>query len=266
MAGYWLKLYTEILDDPKYFRLSDNAKLGMIELMIVAKRVDLDGEIPSIEDVAFYTRRSIDWWIPVFEELSKIQYLVTNGGETIIRKFAERQAAVSDSERQKQYRAVTHKKQNCNEYVTKSNGDTDTDTDTEKNRLELEAEEPPSASPNDTIDCTDVYTQVTQSVGIPGSQLSIVLDSINSIKKKYSKRQELIDYLKPFYLEWISRQRKDGSFYSKANCTWLTDWAVSGEIPKAVGEIKSKTQTIADRNSEILRNAIERDEARNGNS
>ena len=131
MAGYWLKLYTEILDDPKYFRLSDNAKLGMIELMLVAKKFNKNGEIPTIEDVAFFTRRSIEWWKPIFDELLTIEYLVTNGSETIIRKFAERQAAVSDSERQKQHRIVTHKNEYCHEAVTKSNGDSETDSETD---------------------------------------------------------------------------------------------------------------------------------------
>jgi hypothetical protein len=138
MAGYWLKLYTEILDDPKYFRLSDSARLGMYELMIVAKRVDLDGGIPCIEDVAFYTRRSVEWWEPVFNELSKINYIVSNDGNTIIRKFSERQAKVDDAERMKQSRALKHKNQfvsrECYEPVTNRNGETeiDTETDTEK--------------------------------------------------------------------------------------------------------------------------------------
>ena len=138
MAGYWLKLYTEILDDPKYYRISDNAKLGMIELMVVAKKVDLDGGIPSIEDVAFYTRRTVEWWSPVFEELQKIEYLVVNNGETTIRTFAERQAPVSDAERMKQARAKKHKGEFDNnstnggyEVVTNRNGDSDTDTDTD---------------------------------------------------------------------------------------------------------------------------------------
>ena len=136
MAGYWLKLYTEILDDPKYFRLSDSAKLGMVELMIVAKRLDMDGEVTSIEDVAFYTRRTVEWWTPVFEELSKIEYLVSNGSETIIRKFAERQAAVDGAERIKQFRALKHKQEfmsrDSNEPVTIRNGDSDSDSDSEK--------------------------------------------------------------------------------------------------------------------------------------
>lgn len=118
MPGYWLKLYTEILDDPKYFHLSDNSKLGMIELMVVAKKIDMDGEIPSIEDVAFYTRRAVEWWEPVFDELSKIEYLVKDGSETIIRKFSERQKAIDSTERQRMSREAKHQKEFSHECVT----------------------------------------------------------------------------------------------------------------------------------------------------
>ena len=76
MAGYWLKLYTEILDDPKYYRLSDNAKLGMYELMIIAKKVDMEGWLPDIEDVCFYSRRQKEWWAPVIQELEQIKFVV----------------------------------------------------------------------------------------------------------------------------------------------------------------------------------------------
>lgn len=122
MAGYWLKLYTEILDDPKYYHLSDLAKLGMIELMMVAKKYDHNGELPPIEDVCFYTRRSEEWWKPVYEELHKIKYLVTEDEKTFIRKFAERQEKVEPAERQRKSRQRKQKQEyeeeTCHEPVT----------------------------------------------------------------------------------------------------------------------------------------------------
>jgi len=119
MAGYWLKLYTEILDDPKYYRLSDNAKLGMYELMLVAKKVGNAGDLPTLEDICFYTRRDESWWVPVIDELKRINFVTLdeNGGD-IIRKFEERQAAIKDDERQKKYREALHKEFKCNEPVT----------------------------------------------------------------------------------------------------------------------------------------------------
>lgn len=111
MAGYWLKLYTEILDDPKYYRLSDNAKLGMYELMLVAKKVGFEGDLPSIADIEFYTRRQASWWVPVIDELKAIEFIVVNENGDKIRKFEERQAAVTVTEKQRYYRESLHKKE-----------------------------------------------------------------------------------------------------------------------------------------------------------
>lgn len=109
MAGYWLKLYTEILDNPEYYRLSDNAKLGIYELLITAKKVDEDGLLPTLEDIAFYTRRDEAWWTPVIQELQKIKFLIIDDtGNLLIRNFANKQAPVDDAERKRQERARKH--------------------------------------------------------------------------------------------------------------------------------------------------------------
>jgi len=233
MAGYWLKLYTEILEDPKYHRLSDNAKLGMIELMLVAKKTGVCGEIPNIEDVAFYTRRSVEWWQPVFEELSKIEYLVTNGSETIIRKFAERQSAVDDSIRMKKYRELKHKNEfaqrECNEPVTNRNGDSETETD--KSREEKINSAPvnfSSSRPAIETNYTQVWVKSTGQLGIPVREQPKVIDAIDILRPKFKSDDELITFLKPYYEHWCNHKTKDNKPYSKANSAWL-DWAVAGD-------------------------------------
>jgi hypothetical protein len=231
MAGYWLKLYTEILDDPKYFRLSDNAKLGMIELMVVAKRVDMEGEVPCIEDVAFYTRRAVEWWQPVFDELSKIEYLVINGSETIIRKFAERQAPVPDSERMRQLRINKHRNefalQTSDEAVTKRNGDSDTEKiqikDTEKS---IHA----------------IQLMIEHEIGLPPS-------GVNDIKAM--DEMELMNPTKEDIheaAEWLRGQGKTIRYYSS-----LTS-CVRTAIAKRV---QPKKQTVQSKNDEILQKFME---------
>ena len=111
MAGYWLKLYTEILDDPKYFKLSDHAKLAMFELLIIAKKYDNTGDLPSIDNICFHSRREIDWWTDALEELERIKFIVVPPDDKLddplkIRKFAERQAAVPGYERAKRSREL----------------------------------------------------------------------------------------------------------------------------------------------------------------
>ncbi len=141
MAGYWLKLYTEIIDDPKYHRLSDQAKIGMIELMVVAKKCNRNGELPSIEDICFYTRRPVEWWGKVIAELEKIEFVINSENSVIIRKFAERQKAVNEAERQKLSREIRHRKEFSHEPVTGLSRNVTESREEKEVELELEKEE-----------------------------------------------------------------------------------------------------------------------------
>jgi hypothetical protein len=276
MAGYWLKLYTEILEDPKYHRLSDTAKLGMIELMLVAKKVDMDGEIPSIEDVSFYTRRSVEWWKPVFEELLSIEYLVTNGTETIIRKFAERQAALEPAERQRLSREIKHKKEfrhepvtDMSQKVTERREETETETDKSREEVESAASIPPinpltgeyeSNPPNqyepaDDLFCDDAFLRVTGFY--PTERVNEVRRTIKMLSEKHkiNDRAKMADHLRPFYLESIKRKNKQGQNYQKSNTFWILEWAATGEIPavKSKDTFKQQSQEEINKLREELR-------------
>jgi len=120
--GYWLKLYTDILDDPKYFKLSKEARLGMYELLLVAKKIEdgkLTGDLPSIEDIAFYTRRPVEEWQKIMPELVAVG-VITDGATPSIVNYVKRQDAISNEERCKQYkkkRNETRMKRNGTESV-----------------------------------------------------------------------------------------------------------------------------------------------------
>lgn len=185
MAGYWLKLYTEILDDPKYHRLSDQAKIGMIELMVVAKKCDRNGELPSMEDICFYTRRSAEWWAKVIAELHKIEFVVNSEDAAVIRKFSERQQAVNDADRQKLSREIRHKKEFSHEPVTeKSRNVTESrkDVEVEKEKEKDVDEDVPATGagvvddPRNTWVREGVITQFEQITGLtaPISQSKII--------------------------------------------------------------------------------------------
>jgi len=157
-AGYWLKLYTEILENPEYYRLSDNAKLGIYELLIVAKKVDQDGKLPTLEDLAFYTRRDEAWWTPVIQELQKIKFLIMDdSGSLVIRNFSTRQAPVDDAERKRQERAKKHRMEfedtpshapvtELSRFVMESRDREETEAEAEKSRED--ADVPPAGGDN----------------------------------------------------------------------------------------------------------------------
>jgi len=133
--GYWLKLYTDILEDRKYFELSEKAKLGMFEALLVCKRLEngeLTGCLPSIDDIAFHTRKTVDEWKDILPELVNIGFIEIVEDKNIVKNYVKRQSAIPDSERSKQYRkrrndgvmdGVTIESQNNHESVTERDGE-----------------------------------------------------------------------------------------------------------------------------------------------
>lgn len=56
-----------------------------------------------------------------------------------------------------------------------------------------------------------------------------------------SNSEKIKDVLRPFFTTWCKRKGQNGNYYSKTNSTWLTEWAVLGEIPAATTGKKEKT-------------------------
>jgi len=105
--GYWIKSYTDILDDPKYFKLSTNAQLAMHECFLIAKKLEKDeltGILPSLEDIAFYTRKSLEFWEGAIKELIDVGIIIEKDNGYLIKNYIKRQTAIPDNERMKQYR------------------------------------------------------------------------------------------------------------------------------------------------------------------
>jgi hypothetical protein len=148
-SKYWIKLYHEILDDPKMGRLPDRLWRRVIEMFLLAGETDQDGQFPSVEDMAWRLRIPEDELRADLERIAQAGILSLEGAHYIVTRFAERQAPVSDAERMRRYRERkqdatyygdaedTTEQRDCNANVTNDvtirNVDTDTDIDTEKN-------------------------------------------------------------------------------------------------------------------------------------
>ena len=50
-SRYWIKLYHEILDDPKMGRLTDRQYRRVIELFLMAGDCEMDGGLPALVDI-----------------------------------------------------------------------------------------------------------------------------------------------------------------------------------------------------------------------
>ena len=60
MANYWIKFYTEVLDDPKVATLPDRLWRRFYELCLIACKHDDDGYLPEVEQIAWMLRQSPD--------------------------------------------------------------------------------------------------------------------------------------------------------------------------------------------------------------
>jgi hypothetical protein len=91
------------------------------------------------------------------------------------------------------------------------------------------------SSPKEAAEHPDiqVYFQVSRVLPVP-TLYKIVIETIQLLRARHSVEDDaLADLLKPYYISWCSRTTKDGALYNPNAVTWLTEWAVSGNIPPA---------------------------------
>jgi hypothetical protein len=146
---YWIKLYTEILSDPKMGRLSDRQFRTCINLFALAGEIDKDGELPSVSDMAWHLRRSEDDLTADLEALVKVGIVDRDGDTWLVRKWQERQAKAPSAAREKvlervhDYRERKRNEQGAtrNESVTTLQHDVKRGvTPPEKNREDIDKE------------------------------------------------------------------------------------------------------------------------------
>jgi hypothetical protein len=145
MAGYWIKLYTEILDDYKYFKLPDVSKLLMYELFLLAKKVDQGGNLPDLDEMSFSLRRSKDDILAAIRPLIEVGIISEDEDCAYVTHFEDRQSANGNAERSRHKRekehkeAATHTEPDCKDddtNVTRDLQNSDTKRVGEKRREE----------------------------------------------------------------------------------------------------------------------------------
>lgn len=186
---YWIKLYHEILNDPKMGRLSDRTWRRAIELFLLAGDTVNDGMLPSIRDMAWRLHIPPDELKEDLEILAEVDILTLNGDRWHVVNFTKRQAASINAERQRQYRdrqrkakqyrdeSETQEKRESNEGVTKRNADyndkfAETDTDIESDKetdippQKAGADAPPPAPPPKQSKTKRKKTPTPEAVGV----------------------------------------------------------------------------------------------------
>jgi len=123
VADYWMKLYTEVIDDPKMGILSDHLWRRFFELCLVAKKLNKDGLLPSTHEIAWSLRKTDEEIAEDLEALAAIGLVTMIGDAYIVTNFRKRQEKSTDAERKQRQRDKERSEQysgddDCHEDVT----------------------------------------------------------------------------------------------------------------------------------------------------
>jgi hypothetical protein len=259
----WVKLYIEILDDPKMGRLTNHLWRRAVELFLLAGREGNDGALPPVEEMAWILRLSEDKVLEDLHGLAEVGVVhEAKPGVWFVTNFKKRQTSES-YDRVKRYRE-RYSNGTCNGEVagvaSTSSSPSLSFSDSVSSEEGVQGEkpcvaprlaaEPAGESPGKEADGENlpimpsspaeamlhpdvrVFSAVTGG-RIPGlSQYRAVVDAVRILRqKKQLDDRALVAYLAPYWLTWSGRKRQDGQPYEPGNISWLTDWALNGTIP-----------------------------------
>jgi DnaD/phage-associated family protein len=136
---YWIKLYHEILRDPKMGTLPDRLWRRTIEMFLLAGSTFDNGLLPPLVEIAWHLRINAEELETELIELQKVGILSVLDGQWFVTNFQKRQAPMEKSEYMRRLRSEKKAEQsqdpvtNGNKPVTNSvtDGKTESDTDTE---------------------------------------------------------------------------------------------------------------------------------------
>ena len=153
MAYPWVKLYTEMIHDPKLGRLSEHLQLVFVKLMCVTGEHDAErtGALPPVDEMAWTLRMDEAQLEADLEALARAGMVHCTDGAWLVTNFAARQGAAKIGERVAAFRERKHKaeyyepadetqaQQACNDDVTEMKRVV-TQTRLDKTRLDEEVE------------------------------------------------------------------------------------------------------------------------------
>jgi DnaD/phage-associated family protein len=219
--SYWIKLYYELREDIKVYRLSDSAFRRFILLMLLAgENEKRDGTLPDIDDISFLLRIDVDKLQSDLYELEQAGIVEMRSGVPFLVNFEKRQSPKSGAERiaayrerkkkREYYNEETPPKRSGNDDVTNRYTDTDTDkiTDTEQTVVVAAYENTfgPMAS-------RDAYEILQDDLATYGQ--SAVIEALDIARRRKARSYK--------YVEGILRNRKTESSAPSPNGTALLE-------------------------------------------
>lgn len=104
MTNYWIKLYHEILNDPKMALMPDNLWRRTIELFLLAGETGKGGQLPELEHISWLLRVPKSVLEGELKTLVEVGILSDIDGVYYVSKFTDRQASMSAAEHMRRKR------------------------------------------------------------------------------------------------------------------------------------------------------------------
>ena len=235
-SKYWIKLYHEILDDPKMGRLDDRSYRRTIELFLLAGETDAEGELPSVEDISWRLRIPYEEITDDLTSLKEVGILSEHDGLWSVTNFSDRQSAMDGKERTRRYREEKQKEEYYgDETVTNRHTDIDTDIDIDTDK-EL----------NNT---DDTFQSVWETFsGKPVAAAQAFFKMVDEFKKAGVTPE--------IYRQALQEQKQ--SEYSVTNPTSVTNWALGLVKPKPVHKYRKgdDPEARAEHNARVIQEVI----------
>ena len=213
MSQYWIKLYHEILDDPKMALLPDRLWRRVVECFLLAGRVNENGRLPDTRKMAWMLRTSSDDLQTDLEQLAATGIITPREGGWMVPKFQERQAPSPAKERVRQYRERKRNivsNDNVTETLRKVTPDTDTDTDTDTESLinVLTSKSVDTATTRELATENDVRAVIERLTGVPAQTPNDLkaLGQIATLRPTAADLQQAV--------QWYAGQGKAVRYYS----------------------------------------------------
>jgi len=246
MSYYWIKLYHEILHDPKMGRLSDPLWRRTIELFLMAGETGKTGQLPPLPEMSWTCRITEERMLEDLQALSEFNIVHETEAGWFVTHFEQRQDADTDAERKQYQRKRERKVTHSPEPVTSRDNNVTRNVQELKLKLKIESEEeegrsaPAAASsvpktPNQVPANDQTIERLwQQATGMPTFMGNTRADDMRRIEAVYNRNewdfQKTVTELKGYYEAWINTvSKKTNTKYSKQNTGWL-DWAIAGEV------------------------------------
>lgn len=232
---YWIKLYTEILKDPKMGRLTDRQFRTCINLFALAGEFDQEGDLPSVADMSWTLRMDEAALLDDLHELAKVGIVRCTDDTWLVCKWQERQAKAPSAAPDKVLQRVhEHRQRQRNETVTTLHSEVKRDVTPPETETDIETETETEAESERGAAFTSgpivTRASVTRTTGTrSNSKLSPAVNTFARITGKFPPRgiHHLIDaafearddpdLLQRCYETWLARG------YRPENIAWLQE-------------------------------------------